>query len=28
LTVEGRFATLTDDEYGLYYRVTEAVAVK
>ena len=28
VTVEGRFATLTDDEYGLYYRVTEAVAVK
>jgi uncharacterized protein len=28
VTVEGRFSTLTDDEYGLYYRVTEAVAVK
>ena len=28
VTVEGRFVTLTDDEYGLYYRVTEAVAVK
>ena len=28
VTVEGRFVTLHDDEYGLYYRVTEAVAVK
>ena len=28
VTVEGRFVTLNDDEYGLYYRVTEAVAVK
>lgn len=28
VVVEGRFATLVDDEYGLYYRVTEAVAVK
>jgi hypothetical protein len=28
VVVEGKFATLTDDEYGLYYRVTEAVAVK
>jgi len=28
VVVEGRFATLTDDEYGLYYRVTDAVAVK
>jgi len=26
--VEGRFATLNDDQYGLYYRVTDAVAVK
>jgi hypothetical protein len=28
VTVEGKFVTLNDDEYGLYYRVTEAVAVK
>ena len=28
VVVEGRFATLTNDEYGLYYRMTEAVAVK
>ena len=28
VTVEGKFATLTDDPYGLYYRVTDAVAVK
>lgn len=28
VVVEGRFATLADDEYGLYYRVTDAVAVK
>ncbi|HEX2544352.1 MAG TPA: DUF3299 domain-containing protein [Ramlibacter sp.] len=28
VVVEGKFATLTNDEYGLYYRVTEAVAVK
>ena len=28
VVVEGKFATLIDDEYGLYYRVTEAVAVK
>jgi uncharacterized protein len=27
VVVEGRFATLTDDQYGLYYRVTDAVAV-
>jgi hypothetical protein len=26
--VEGKFAVLSDDPYGLYYRVTEAVAVK
>jgi uncharacterized protein len=26
--VEGKFATLSDDPYGLYYRITEAVAVK
>jgi uncharacterized protein len=28
VVVEGKFATLIDDEYGLYYRVTDAVAVK
>lgn len=28
VVVEGKFATLTDDQYGLYYRVTDAVAVK
>jgi uncharacterized protein len=28
VVVEGRFATLADDQYGLYYRVTDAVAVK
>ena len=28
VTVEGRFAVLNDDPYGLYYRVTDAVAVK
>ena len=28
VVVEGKFATLTNDEYGLYYRMTEAVAVK
>jgi len=28
VTVEGKFATLSDDPYGLYYRVTDAVAVK
>ena len=28
VVVEGKFATLVNDEYGLYYRVTEAVAVK
>ena len=28
VVVEGKFATLGDDPYGLYYRVTEAVAVK
>jgi hypothetical protein len=26
--VEGKFATLSDDPYGLYYRVTDGVAVK
>jgi hypothetical protein len=28
VVVEGKFATLADDPYGLYYRVTEAVSVK
>lgn len=28
VVVEGRFAVLHDDSYGLYYRVTDAVAVK
>jgi uncharacterized protein len=28
VVVEGRFLVLNDDPYGLYYRVTEAVAVK
>ena len=28
VVVEGRFVTLNDDSYGLYYRVTDAVAVK
>lgn len=28
VTVEGQFAVLSDDPYGLYYRVTDAVAVK
>jgi len=28
VTVEGRFALLDDDQYGLYYRITDAVAVK
>lgn len=28
VTVEGKFALLADDPYGLYYRVTEAVGVK
>ena len=28
VVVEGKFATLSDDPYGLYYRVTEAVSVK
>lgn len=28
VTVEGKFATLNDDPYGLYYRVTDAIAVK
>lgn len=28
VVVEGRFAVLTDDPYGLYYRITDAVIVK
>ncbi len=28
VTVEGKFAVLADDQYGLYYRITEAVGVK
>ena len=28
VVVEGKFAVLDDDPYGLYYRITEAVAVK
>ena len=28
VTVEGRFAVLTDDPYGLYYRIKDAVPVK
>ena len=28
LVVEGRFATLANDDHGLYYRMTDAVAVK
>lgn len=28
VTVEGRFAVLQDDPYGLYYRITDAVGVK
>jgi hypothetical protein len=28
VVIEGKFATLNDDPYGLYYRVTDAVAVK
>lgn len=28
LVVEGRFAVLKDDPYGLYYRITDAIAVK
>ena len=28
VTVEGRFAVLNDDPYGLYYRLTDAVGVK
>jgi uncharacterized protein len=28
VVVEGRFLVLNDDSYGLYYRITDAVAVK
>lgn len=28
VTVEGKFAVLSDDQYGLYYRITEAVSIK
>ena len=28
VVVEGQFAVLQDDPYGLYYRITDAVAVK
>ena len=28
VVVEGKFAVLSDDPYGLYYRVTDAVSVK
>ena len=28
IVVEGQFAVLRDDPYGLYYRITDAVAVK
>jgi hypothetical protein len=28
VVVEGKFAVLADDPYGLYYRITDAVAVK
>jgi len=28
VVVEGRFAVLADDSYGMYYRMTDAVAVK
>jgi uncharacterized protein len=28
VTVEGRFAVLNDDPYGLYYRITEALSVR
>jgi hypothetical protein len=28
VTVEGKFAVLSDDPYGLYYRITDAVSVK
>lgn len=28
VVVEGKFAVLSDDPYGLYYRITDAIAVK
>jgi uncharacterized protein len=28
VVVEGKFAVLTDDQYGLYYRITDASSVK
>jgi hypothetical protein len=28
VVVEGRFAVLADDPYGLFYRLTDAVSVK
>jgi len=28
VVVEGKFAVLADDQYGLYYRITDAVGVK
>jgi hypothetical protein len=28
VTVEGKFAVLNDDSYGLYYRIVDAVSVK
>jgi len=28
VTVEGKFAVLNDDPYGLYYRITDAVGVR
>lgn len=28
VTVEGKFAVLNNDSYGLYYRITDAVSVK
>jgi uncharacterized protein len=28
VVVEGKFAVLNDDPYGLYYRITEASPVK
>ena len=28
VVVEGKFAVLNDDPYGLYYRMTDAVSIK
>ena len=28
VVVDGKFAVLADDPYGLYYRITDAVTVK